>query len=192
MQEDPSIKGIASILILSYILDVIKWATDGVRFKRLSHTLLEGHPEHKDMWENSHETGTPHKKKNLKKGPRKSTKYVLQNWNRALFQAYFFVIFGHSELSEPSCCGLPLPPHRYHGFTSHHRFSQSGEMKKDEPDFIFQRARSEYSTQKRLCFLRLPQFGQWAKQITQMSFSCVCGNLGMILQLETRKDQMSL
>lgn len=29
MQEDPSIKGIASILILSQILDVIKWATDG-------------------------------------------------------------------------------------------------------------------------------------------------------------------
>lgn len=126
------------------------------------------------------------------KGPRKSTKYVLQNWNRALFQAYFFVIFGHSELSEPSCCGLPLPPHRYHGFTSHHRFLQSGEMKKDWPDFIFQRAQSEYSSQKTLCLLRLPQFGHWAKQITQMSFSCVCGNLGMILQLETRKDQMSL
>lgn len=68
----------------------------------------------------------------------------------ALIQAHFYVMFVHEELSEPSCGGLLLPPHRYHGFTSHHRFSKSGEMRNNWPDFIFQRAQSEYSEQKRL------------------------------------------
>lgn len=43
------------------------------------------------MWEHANST----QKKMKEKGPRQSTKYVLQKYKEALIQAYFFVIFGH-------------------------------------------------------------------------------------------------
>lgn len=72
-------------------------------------------------------------------GPRESTNSYSSIFLFILLTMPKYFIFGHCELSEPSCRGLLLPPHRYHGFTSHHRFSQSGEMRKNWSIFFSER-----------------------------------------------------
>lgn len=97
-----------------------------VRFKHLSHTYYQRFqtflvnlelPEHKDMWE--HSSATQMCFTELKKSSFSS-----------LFRCHIWA-FG-------ACWAFLLwllPPHRYHGFTSHHRFLQSGEMRKEWLDF---------------------------------------------------------